>query len=388
MKICVITGSRADYGLLYCTLKALQKDPSIHLQICVTGMHLSPEYDLTYKQIEKDGFEIDYKVESLLSSDTSSGMSKTIGIGIIGFTDAFSKLRPNLILVLGDRIEIFSAVIAAMTRLIPIAHCHGGESTEGAIDEAIRHSITKMAHIHLVSTDDYKKRVIQLGENPSYVFNVGALGLENISDKILNKTQFEKSIIKKLHKVNFLITFHPETLENNIKQADVLLTALDKFQNALLIFTQSNSDTMGRLLNEKFLNYVKDNPKRSVFIKTLGTMRYFSALSHVDLIIGNSSSGIIEAPSFNTPTINIGDRQKGRVRSKSVIDCNTETELIVKAIKKGLSKDFLKNISKSKNPYLKKNSSFEIIKIIKSQFSKKVLKKEFFDLKFDYEIPK
>ena len=377
--VCVITGTRADYGLLYWTLKALKEEETINLQLCATGMHLSPEFGLTYQQIEKDGFSIDYKVETLISGDTGSAIAKSIGLGVIGFADAFQQLSPDLILVLGDRYEILAAVIAAMSARIPVAHCHGGELTLGAIDDAIRHTITKMSHVHFVSTIEYKNRVLQLGEQEENIHIVGALGLENLSKNLISKTEFEARIGRSLQPLNFIITYHPETLSTKTtsEQLIPLFEALDQFPNALMIFTQPNSDHEGRALNSSIKEYVNKNSNRAVFYPTLGSKAYLTALSLCDLVIGNSSSGIIEAPSFNTPTINIGNRQKGRIKAASVIDTTTGTENIVRAIEKGLSWNSESISRKNLNPYEGDQPAKDIVSIIKQE---QVLNKSFNDI--------
>ena len=383
-KICVITGTRAEYGLLYWTMKALQADDEVNLSICVTGMHLSPEFGLTYKKILEDGFIIHEKVETLLSSDTTIGISKSIGLGIISFSEVFERLNPDLILVLGDRYEIFAACTAAMISRIPIAHCHGGEATEGLIDEAIRHSITKMSQIHFASTEEYRNRVIQLGEQPKNVFNVGALGIENVNKlKLLTKSEFENSIKFKLNKINFLVTFHPVTLDNLSaeEQFKQLLIALDKFQYTTIIFTKPNSDTDGRVIIQLIDDYVKNNPHKAISFTSLGQLRYLSAIQFMDVVVGNSSSGLIEVPSFKKATINIGDRQQGRVKATSVIDCETDNNDIEKAIKKALSVEFKEELKSSKNPYGDKNSSIEIVEVLKSIDLKGIIKKQFYNLK-------
>lgn len=383
-KICVITGTRADYGLLYWTMKALQADESVDLSICVTGMHLSPEFGLTYKKILDDGFIINEKVETLLSSDTTVGVSKSIGLGTISFSEVFERLNPDLILVLGDRYEIFAACTAAMISRIPIAHCHGGEATEGLIDEAIRHSITKMSQIHFTSTEEYRNRVIQLGEQPKNVYNVGALGIENINKlKLLNKSEFEDSIKFKLNKINFLVTFHPVTLDNSSaeEQFKQLLIALDKVQSTNIIFTKPNSDTDGRVIIQLIDAYVKNNSHKAIAFTSLGQLRYLSAMQFIDVVVGNSSSGLIEVSSFKKATINIGDRQQGRVKATSVIDCGTDNKDIEKAIEKALSEGFLEDLKSSNNPYGDKNSSIEIVEVLKSIDLNGIIKKQFYNLK-------
>jgi len=382
-KICVISGSRADYGLLYWTMLKLKDSKNFELQICVTGMHLSNEFGLTYKNIEKDGFRIDFKIETLISGDTGASVSKSIGLGVIGFTDAFEKLKPDLVLVLGDRFEIFSAVTAAMALRIPIAHCHGGELSLGAIDDAIRHSITKMSHVHFVSTEDYYRRVVQLGEDKKRAFVVGALGIESLKkNKFKSKIQLEKELeIKFLNQI-FLITFHPETLnkKSNARNFSEILEAVDKFKNTTLIFTEPNADSEGRLLIDMIDEYVKKNSGKAFSFKSLGQVYYPSIMDKVDVVIGNSSSGLIEAPFFKVPTINIGDRQKGRICGETVINCKSDNILIYESIKKGLSKDFMNSIKKSKNPYGNSNSSEKILEILKRMNLKKIINKPFVDI--------
>lgn len=384
-KICVITGTRAEYGLLYWVMKSIKSDQDLQLQLIVTGMHLSPEFGLTYKQIEKDGFYIYKKIEILLSSDSPIGISKSMGLAMISFSEAFAELEPDLVLVLGDRFEIFSAVSAAMISRIPTAHCHGGEATEGLIDESIRHSITKMSHIHFCSTEDYKKRIIQLGESPKSVYNVGALGIENINKlQLLSRKDFEASISFKLDKkYSFLVTFHPVTLEKSTAgdQIDQLIKAVDSIKDCNIIFTKSNSDTDGRIINDRIEEYVKHNSHKAVCFTSLGQLRYLSALKYVDCVIGNSSSGLIEVPSFNTATINIGDRQRGRIIGDSVVSCSSSSEDIEKAIRYAISEEFKNDIlHQSNNPYGTGNSSDTIIEVLKSTDLKDILKKQFHDL--------
>src|SRR3989338_4133875 len=319
-KICIITGTRAEYGLLYWLMKEMQSNASLELQVIVTGMHLSPEFGLTYKEIEKE-FSINKKIEMLLSSDTPIGISKSMGLAQISFAEAYEDLSPDIAVVLGDRFEIFSAATAAMIARIPIAHIHGGETTEGAFDEAIRHSVTKMSHLHFVATEEYRQRGIQLGEDPKRVFNFGAPGLDNINNlHLLTKEEFEESIGFKLGMKNLLVTFHPVTLEQSTakEQFQQLLFALDSLSDTHIIFTKANADTDGRIINYMIDSYVSANSNKSIAFTSLGQLRYLSALQNVDAVVGNSSSGLIEAPSFKIGTINIGDRQKGRIKAASV----------------------------------------------------------------------
>jgi len=278
-KICIVTGSRADYGLLYWVIKEIEKDKNLKLQLIATGMHLSSKYGSTYKEIEKD-FKIDKKINISLSSDTSEDISRSMGIALPAFSKAYNKLKPDIIVVLGDRFEIFSAVSSAMISRIPIAHIHGGEATEGLMDEAIRHCITKMSHIHFTATDEYSKRVIQLGEAPNKVFNVGGTGIENIKRlKFLTKEEFEKSIKFKLNIKNILVTFHPVTLENKTskKHFQEILNSLDELKDTNIIFTKANSDLDGKIINQMIDQYTKKNLDKSISIASLGQLNYLSA---------------------------------------------------------------------------------------------------------------
>ncbi len=382
-KICVVTGTRAEYGLLYWLMKEIEDDNELELQLVVTGMHLSPEFGLTYKEIEKD-FKIDKKIEMLLSSDTAIGISKSMGLAQISFAEAFDELLPDILVVLGDRYEIFSAVSSAMIARIPIAHLHGGETTEGAFDESIRHSITKMSHLHFTATDEYRNRVIQLGEHPTRVFNVGGLGIDNIKKlKLLSKEEFEKSIDFKLNKKNILVTFHPVTLEKSTakEQFQNLLNVIDTLEDTNIIFTKANSDTDGRVINSMIDAYVQNNSHKSVDFTSLGQLRYLSALQYVDAMVGNSSSGLLEAPTFKIGTINIGDRQKGRMMADSVMSCNSDMKSISATFEKLYTDKFNIILSNSINPYGDGGASKKIKNIIKTINLNEILKKSFYDIK-------
>ena len=385
-KSCIVTGTRAEYGLLYWLMKEIQNDPDLELQIIVTGMHLSPEFGLTYRQIEKDGFKIDKKIEMLLSSDTPVGISKSMGLGMIGFAEAYADLKPDIVVLLGDRFEIFSAASAAMIARIPIAHLHGGETTEGAFDEAIRHSITKMAHLHFTATEEYKRRVIQLGEDPARVFNVGGLGIDNIKKlKLMSREELEDSINFRLGPKNLLVTFHPVTLEHGTAEAQFqnLLDALDEVEDTKFIFTKPNADTEGRTITQMINEYISKNKYKAISFVNLGQLRYLSAMQFVDGVVGNSSSGLAEAPTFKIGTINIGDRQKGRIKAESVIDCESTKESILTARKKLYSKEFQKKLKKVKNPYGEGGAAEKIKKILKETDLTDILKKEFYDFEGD-----
>ena len=383
-KICIVTGSRADYGLLYWLIKEVEKDKNLKLQLIVTGMHLSSKFGSTYKEIEKD-FKIDKKINISLYSDTSEGISRSMGIAQTSFSKAYKKLKPDIIVVLGDRFEIFSAVSSAMISRIPIAHIHGGEATEGLIDEAIRHCITKMSHIHFTATDEYSKRVIQLGEAPNKVFNVGGAGIENIKRlKLLTKEEFEKSINFKLNIKNILVTFHPVTLERKTskKHFQEILNSLDELKDTNIIFTKANSDVDGKIINQMIDKYTRKNSDKSIGVASLGQLNYLSALKHIDVIVGNSSSGISEAPSFKIATINIGDRQNGRIKAESVVDCLSNKKDIKRAIKRVYSDEFKNLLKNVKNPYGNGYASKKIIKVLKTIKLDKILKKPFFNIKY------
>lgn len=382
-KICIVTGTRAEYGLLYWLMKEIEEDPDLELQIVATGMHLSPEFGLTYQTIERDGFVLNEKVEMLLSSDTSVGIATSLGIGTIGFARAFDRLKPDLIVLLGDRFEILSAAQAAMVARIPIAHLHGGETTEGAIDEAIRHSITKMSHLHFVSTEVYRNRVIQLGEHPDRVYMVGAIGLDNIRKlELMDRVTFEKSIDFTLGEKNFLLTYHPVTLEKDDSRTAInqLFQALDEFPNVKCIITKPNADMEGRFISEMIDQYVTKNPERCRTFVSLGQLRYLSAIKHVDAVIGNSSSGILEVPYFRKPTINIGDRQKGRIQATSVINCQASKESICEAIRLSFSEQFQKKLISMKSPYGEEYVSGKVKGVLKDVKLEPLLRKTFYDL--------
>jgi len=349
----------------------------------VTGMHLSPEFGLTYQQVEQDGFFIDKKVELLLSSDSEVGITKSMGVGMICFSDALDELKPDILVVLGDRFEIFSAVSAAMIAKIPVAHLHGGESTEGVIDESIRHSITKMSHLHFTATEAYRRRVIQLGEQPERVFNVGAAGIDNIKRlKLLSKKKLEKALGFRLGKRNLLVTFHPVTLENSTarEQFSNLLSALDQLSGFHVIFTKANADTDGRIINEMIDRYVADNSGNCIAFTSLGQLRYLSAMQFIDGVVGNSSSGLLEVPSFKIGTVNIGDRQRGRIKARSVIDCAPLSASIKAALESLFSDEFQESLRSMVNPYGEGGAAEKVVKVLQDCSLEGILKKRFYDL--------
>ena len=383
-KVCVVTGTRAEYGLLSRLMWLIRADHDLTLQIIATNMHLSPEFGLTYKEIEADGFTIDKKVEMLLSSDTSNAITKSIGLATIGFADAYEDLQPDILLILGDRFEILAAATAALIYKIPVAHLHGGEITEGAYDDAIRHAITKMSHLHFVSTEIYRQRVIQMGEHPSTVFNVGALGCENIKSlKLMSKDELEKSLGFKLDRNTILITYHPVTMECNTSEQQFreLLSAIDLFPELKVIFTMPNSDTDGRIIMKMIKEYVAKNPERTVWFDSLGCYRYLSFLQYIGGVVGNSSSGIIEVPSFHIPTINIGDRQKGRVAAASVLNCKPTRQDIQQRLAVILAPGYLDSLVSVTNPYDMPDTAINILETLKHQPI--VSMKSFYNLSID-----
>ena len=383
--ICIISSSRADYGLLKPFLYELKKSLEVKTQLIVTGSHLSEEFGFTYREIEADGFKINEKIEILLNSDTPVGVSKSMGLTMISFSEAFSRLLPDIVIVMGDRFEIFSAVAAAHVARLPIAHLSGGEVTKGAFDDAFRHSITKMSCLHFTSHTEYSNRVIQLGENPKTVFNVGEIGLNNIRKApLLKKSDIEKVLGIKFNIKNFLTTFHPVTLDGNksIIHLKSLLNYFKGKRDINVIFTKTNADTYGRIINSTIENYVKTYPTNSILISSLGRINYLSTLQFVDAVVGNSSSGIIEAPSFKIGTINIGDRQDGRIKAKSVIDCSPTKEGINQAFNKLFSTYFQKTLKNLINPYEKYNGPAIMLKETVNFLKNYILKKGFFDLKY------
>ncbi|MBN1521877.1 MAG: UDP-N-acetylglucosamine 2-epimerase (hydrolyzing) [Candidatus Aureabacteria bacterium] len=385
-KICVVTGSRAIYGLVIRLLTFLKDDKDITLQLVVTGDHLSKRHGLTYKSIEKDGFRITAKVNIGQNDDTDISIIRSIGRGFHGFADTLKKLRPDIVVIPTDRYEYLAPAIAAMILRIPLAHLHGGETTEGAYDEAVRHSLTKMSSLHFVATGAYRKRVVQLGEDPARVFNVGALGVDYIKHmKLVDKSTLEQMLKIKLQNKIMLVTYHPVTLEKAGPGKDFkeLLKALDRFKDHQIIFTKPNADTEGRTITRMIDDYASRRSHVASFV-SLGQMRYCNLLRFVNVVVGNSSSGIIEAPSFRIPTVNIGDRQKGRIRARSVIDCRQKEKDIVRSIKIALSSKFRKKLKNMKNPYEGKgDAALKILaRLKKARLDESCLKKKFFDISF------
>jgi GDP/UDP-N,N'-diacetylbacillosamine 2-epimerase (hydrolysing) len=382
-KICVVTGTRAEYGLLRWVMAGIQRSARLELQLVVTGAHLSPDFGLTYRAIEADGFAIDRRVEMLLSSDSAVGVTKSMALGLSGFGDALSDLRPDLLLLLGDRYEILAAAAAALLARVPIAHLHGGETTEGAIDEAIRHAVTKMSHLHFVATPEYARRVIQLGEQPGHVFVVGGLGIDSIVKlELLQRAALESAIDFAFGKRNLLVTFHPVTLEHDgaASQMAELLAAIDALPETHVIFTMPNADHEGRTLSGMIESFVAGHQERCTYVPSLGQVRYLSAVAQVDAVVGNSSSGLTEVPTLKKPTINIGDRQRGRTRAASVIDCPPERRAIQDAIARACSPAFQASLKTVVNPYGTGGASDAIVETLERTDLTGILKKRFHDL--------
>lgn len=384
-KICVFTGTRAEYGIMSCLMRMIQVDPDLQLQIIATNMHLSPEFGLTYKEIETDGFHIDKKVEMLLSSDTANATIKSMGLATIGFADALEDLKPDLAIILGDRYEMLAAAEACLIYKIPIAHIAGGAISEGAYDDAIRHCITKLSHIHFTETEEYRNRVIQLGEQPENVICAGALGVNNIrNEEIMTLDELERSINFKLGNKFLLVTFHPVTMETATAadQCDNLLMALreinDEYQ---ILFTLPNSDTDGRVIIQKIKNYIAEHTDKAFAITSLGKKRYYSALKYATAVVGNSSSGLVEAPSFNIPTLNIGNRQLGRTRGETVVDVPANLQGIREGLRVALSSDFIERAQLASNPYEKENTLENIFNTIKNLPLDGLIRKSFYNLK-------
>lgn len=383
-KVCIVTGTRAEYGLLKPIVEKVHRADGLELQLVVTGMHLSTEFGLTYREIEEDGYPIKAKIEMLLSSDTAVGITKSMGIALLGFADYFENNKPDIVIVLGDRYEMLVVASAAMAAGIPIAHIGGGEKTEGAIDEAIRHSITKMSQLHFTATEEYRKRVIQLGEQPETVYNVGALGIENIKTvELMGKRELEESLEFQFTDHTIMLTYHPVTMEVQTaeKQFRNILDAIDRRGELSVIFTKANSDADGRIINRMIDEYAAANSDRCTVHTSLGQVRYLSALQFCRAVVGNSSSGIIEAPSFHIPTVNIGIRQLGRVRAASVIDCGNETQDILAAIDKAETMYKEGTLHTVANPYEGENTSRIICQKIAEYLEKSDTNiKKFYDL--------
>ena len=382
-KICVYTSTRAEYGLLRNLIKEIHKSSELELQLLVSGTHLVLGQGMTIEEIRREGFEPDKCVDIDLLDDSSKGICHSMGIAVSEYGKFLTDFSPDLLVLLGDRFETLCCATAAQVCRIPIAHIHGGEITQGAIDEAFRHSITKMAHLHFSCCEEYRQRIVQMGEQPSHVYNVGALGVENIrSLKLMERGDLEKVIEFQLDKPFFLVTFHPVTLEKNSfkKQFAELLTALDEYPGYKIIFTGSNADTGGQVINQMQNDYKRMHPDQCLVVPSLGNLRYLSVMKLCEAVIGNSSSGILEAPALNIPTINIGDRQKGRIRTQSIVDCDPSKKSILSALKMIYDFSFQLNLKKLNLPFEKPDTSKKIKKLLQKVDLKDILKKEFYDI--------
>lgn len=384
-KICFVTGSRAEYGLLYPLMKKVMEDKNLDMKLVATASHLSPEFGMTCREIENDGFTIDKKAEILLSADTPSAIAKSAGLGFISFGDIFTELVPDIVLILGDRFEIFPVAAAALFHRIPVAHIYGGERSEGAVDDSIRHALTKMSHLHFTAAESHRQRVIQMGENPDHVFTVGSLGIENaLNTKLMIKKEFEKFTGFKTEDKNILVTYHPTTLEKGKAETEFknILSALEKLEDTNIIFTRQNADAEGRIISEMTDRFVSENPSRRQVFTSMGRKGYLSALKFCAVVAGNSSSALIEAPCFETASVNIGNRQKNRLRPVSVIDCVPESDAILKTLKKAFSPAFRKKIKNIENPYGDGKTSGRIIKVLKKVNPDSLIMKSFNDIDF------
>ena len=384
-KICVVTGTRAEYGLLSRLMRMIKDSQETQLQVIATNMHLSPKYGNTYKEIEKDGFTIDCKVPIIDENGRNDSLSTVLEMssGLKGYAEAYQKLNPDMLLILGDRYEMLAAATAALIMRIPIAHISGGAISEGAFDDAIRHSITKMSQLHFTEAEDYRRRVIQLGEQPNRVFHVGALGVENIKKlPLMGKDEIEKEIGFRIDKKTILVTYHPVTLGNHSAEHDIteFMNALNQRPDVRVIFTMPNSDTGGQAIVDAINTFVENNSERSVAYKSLGVLRYLSVMKEVGAVVGNSSSGLVEVPSFGIPTLNIGDRQKGRLAANSVLNCNTDCESIIAGLDRVLSPDFIEIASKTQNPYDKEGTAQAIFDVISTYPIDNLNQKHFYDV--------
>ncbi|MBF0623617.1 MAG: UDP-N-acetylglucosamine 2-epimerase (hydrolyzing) [Magnetococcales bacterium] len=381
-RVAVVTGTRADLGHLHWIMHEIRADPGLQLQVIATGMHLSPEFGRTETEITAAGFQIDARVEMLLSGDTPVSIAKSMGLGLIGFADALDRLRPDLLLVLGDRFEALVAVQAALPARIPVAHVHGGEASEGVMDEAVRHAMTKMAQLHFTAAEPYRQRVIQLGEDPARVFNVGAPGLDHLTrTPLLDRDAWMAATGFRLGPTNLLVTYHPVTLEAQGPETAVaaLFEALDRFPDAHILFTRANADTAGRVINRLIDDYASHRSGAQV-VASLGTVRYLSALRFMDAMVGNSSSALIEAPCFGLPAVNLGDRQQGRLRAASVIDAPEDSAAIAQALHRALAPGFRAGLQDMIPPYGRGGAARAIARILANFPLEHILKKRFFDL--------
>ena len=382
-KICIVTGSRAEYGVMYWVLKKLQADDAINLQVIATGAHLSAEHGMTHRVIEDDGFRIDKKIDLRLSDDSPEGIARSFGICVTGVAEALQDLRPDVVVVVGDRYEILAVAQAALICRIPLAHIHGGEITEGAMDDAMRHAITKLASLHFVAAEPYRQRVLQMGENPDHVFPVGGPGLDNVFRlALLDRPALDKSLGFELGERFLLVTYHPATLGEMAPSQAVgeLLAALDEFGDFKILMTGVNADTGNRQIADRFSAYADQQPERAHLVSSLGQHRYLSAVKHCTAVVGNSSSGIHEVPALHKPTVNIGNRQAGRLRPVSVIDCNEDRGSIAEALRRALLPDFTAVAETATSPYGEGGASEKIAELLAAVDLSGIVRKRFFDL--------
>ncbi len=386
--IAILTATRAEYGLLRNLIVGLNAVDEFHIEVLVTGAHLSMEQGLTYREIEKDGIQISKKIEILLESGSPAAISKSMGLAMIGFAEYFTDNKPDALIVLGDRYETLAVCCAAMNARIPIIHLYGGDTTEGAIDEAVRHAITKMSYLHFTSTEESRKRVIQLGENPDRVFCVGAIGIDNaLKEEKLTKEEVSREVGLDLAVPYGVVTFHPVTLEGNVEaQCRELFAAIDYLKEYQYIVTGANADCGGSQINQLWKEFIQERPNVS-FVVSLGQKKYHSALKYASFILGNSSSGLSEAPSFHIPTVNIGDRQRGRLRADSVLDCKIERQEIVTAVQTVMSPEFQNKLEHMENPYGDGNATERIIQVLTEKLSNETinLKKTFYNIRFQLQ---
>lgn len=385
-RICVLTGTRAEYGLLRWLAQEIEDDPALELQLLVTGAHLSHEFGETYREIEDDGFTIAEKVDMLLASDSPTALARSVALGIIGIADALRRLAPDVLVLLGDRYEVLAAAQAAMLARLPIAHLHGGEATEGLIDEAIRHAVTKMSHLHFVAAEEYRQRVIQLGEHPDRVHEVGALGLDGIvrAEPLTLEELADDLGLRLDQRPLVLCTYHPVTLADDLGVGDLdeLLAALDDLEDATIVFTRANADEGGRAVNARLDGFVGTAPQRRVAVSSLGQRRYLSLLREADVVVGNSSSGLLEAPTLRTATVNVGDRQRGRLRAPSVLDVEATRETILTGLRTALSSDFRQRAVTGESPFGTGGASPAIVEVLRTVPLAGLVDKTFHDVRW------
>lgn len=388
--VCVVTGGRADYGLLVPLLNELNADPAFRLRIVACGAHTAPAFGMTVREMEADGFPPDETIEALLAADTPTAVCKSTGLTLAAFGDVYRRLSPDVVVVLGDRYEIFAAAVAALTCGVPLAHIAGGQLTFGAVDDSLRHAITKTAHLHFTAAEPYRRRIIQLGEPPDRVFTVGALGLDNIRTTTLAaRDSLEREIGFRFGPGAVLATYHPETIDSAASEAGLtaMLTAMDARPDLRILFTQPNADAGGWAVRKRIEDFVSARPDKRCMAASLGRRLYLSSLAQVDAVIGNSSSGVIEAPSFTVPTVNIGSRQEGRLRAASVLDCPPDAVAVAAALDRALSPDFRRSLQGMSNPLGDGRAAGRIAHVLKTVPLAGLIRKRFYDASFSFAEP-